>query len=121
MAAKINVATQARLNTAMVNRMVNSEKQVSEKTLIEVAAKTQKNIILDHPGMIGRTRAIFMPLLAELEALANHKRLFEELGEVMNKPDSSQGRRNELYNQVIELPTRIAPAKKLADILKIPL
>ncbi|SFO42333.1 hypothetical protein [Nitrosospira briensis] len=116
--AKIKIATQAKLNRAMVNSMVNSGRQVSDKTLIEVAAETQKNIILEHRRVIGRISAIFMSLLAELETLTNHKHLLEELGEVMNKGDLDQDRLNQLYNQVIELPMRVAAAKKLVDILK---
>lgn len=116
--AKINVAAQAKLNRAMANSRVNSEKQVSEKTLVEVAAETQKNIILAHRRVIARTRVIFMSLLAELEDLTYNKQLFEELGEVMNQGDLEQARRHELYNAVIELPTRIASAKKLVEILK---
>ena len=115
---KIKVAKQARLNRAMVNSMVNTEKQVAEKTLIEVAAETQTNIILEHRRVIGRIRAILMPLLAELEVLTHHKHLFEELGEVMDTKDLDQDRRNELYNRIIELPMRIASAKKLVDVLK---
>jgi hypothetical protein len=115
--AKIKVSTQTRLNLAMVNSMVNSKKQVSDKTLIEVAAETQTSIILEHRRVIGRIRVIFMSLLAELETLTSHKRLFEELSEVM-KGDLGQDRRNELYNRIIELPMRIAAAKKLTDILK---
>lgn len=116
--AKIKVATQARLNRAMVNSMVNSETRVSEKRLIQAAAETQKNIILEHRRVIGRISAIFMSLLAELEALTNNKHLFEELGEVMNNGDLDQDRRNQLYNRIIELPMRVASAKKLVDILK---
>ncbi|SFO21713.1 hypothetical protein SAMN05216386_2972 [Nitrosospira briensis] len=116
--AKIKVATQARLNRAMVNSMVNTERQISEKTLVEVAAETQKNVILNHRRVISRIRAIFLSLLAELETLTNHKHLLEELGEVMNKGDLDQDRLNQLYNQVIELPMRVAAAKKLVDILK---
>ena len=102
----------------MVNSMVNTERRVSDKTLIEVAAETQKDIILDHRRVIRRIRTIFISLLAELEALTNHKRLFEELGEVMNKSDPDQDRLNQLYNRIIELPLRIASMKKLMEILK---
>lgn len=115
--AKIKVATQARLNRAMVNSMVNTEKQVSDRTLIEVAADTQTSIILEHRRVIGRIRANFMSLLAELETLTRHRPLFEELGELM-KGDLGQDRPNELYNRIIELPMRVAAMKKLADILK---
>ena len=116
--ARIKVATQAGLQRAMVNSMVNTERQVSDKTLIEVAAATQTSIILEHRRVIGRIRVIFMSLLAELEALTSHKRLFEELGEVMKNGDLDQDRRNELYNRVIELPMRIASMKKLVEIVK---
>ena len=112
------MATQAGLQRAMVNSMVNTERQVSDKTLIEVAAATQTSIILEHRRVIGRIRVIFMSLLAELEALTSHKRLFEELGEVMKNGDLDQDRRNELYNRVIELPMRIASMKKLVEIVK---
>jgi hypothetical protein len=116
--ARIKVATQAGLQRAMVNSMVNTERQVSDKTLIEVAAATQTSIILEHRRVMGRIRVIFMSLLAELEALTSHKRLFEELGEVMNSPDLDQDRRNQLYNRIIELPMRIVSMKKLVEILK---
>jgi hypothetical protein len=116
--AKIKMAAQAKLNRDLANSKVNSEKQVSEKTLVEVAAETQKNIILEHRRVIGRTRVVFISLLAELEDLTYHKQLFEELGEVMNNGDLDQARRHELYNAVIDLPTRVASAKKLVEILK---
>jgi hypothetical protein len=118
LAAKIKVATQALLDQAMVNSMVNSEREVSENTLIEVAAETQANVILQHRWTIGGIRAIVRSLMAELEDQTNHKQLFEELGEVMNKGDLGRDQLNQLYNRVIEIPMRIASAKKLADILK---
>jgi hypothetical protein len=49
----------------------------------------------------------------------SQKHLFEELGEVVNKGDlGQQDRRNQPYNWVIDLPMRIAAAKKLVEILK---
>ena len=115
--AKIHVAMQARLNRAMVNSMVNSKTQVSDKTLIEVAAETQTSIILEHRRVIGRIWVTLMSLLAELETLTCHNRLFEELGELM-KGELGQDRCDELYNRIIELPMRIAAMKKLVEILK---
>lgn len=73
---------------AEVRSVVRSETS-SKREVIEVAAETQKILILKHKAL-GRIRAIFMSLLAELEVLTNHRPFFEELGEVMKNGDLEQ-------------------------------
>lgn len=84
---KIRVAAEAKVNSAMVNSMVNSEKRVSENKLIEVAAETQKSIILGHRRDIGHARRLVMEIFGELKYLTYHNLWFKELGETMREPD----------------------------------
>ena len=59
-------------------------------------------------------------LLDELEQLTDNRELFEQLGELMRKPDDSgNDRLNDLYHKIIALPNRSKIMRELADTLKV--
>lgn len=94
--------------------------KVTEKQIIEVAAKNQAEIILRHRTDIQRYKNIASNLIAELEATTQNVKLFEELGEIMRQEDDKGvDRMNDAYQKVTALPGRSAVMKQLAEVLKI--
>jgi hypothetical protein len=118
-AAKVKARAQAKLDASLLDSKLDSKRKITEKEVIEVAAETQKNIILNHRTDIRRSRTLAMLLLEELESLTHHNEKFEKLGEMMYSPNKSgKDRMNEIYRAVIEHPARVDSMKKLADTLK---
>ena len=119
LSAKIKAAAEAKVNKAAVNREVNAARKITDKEVIEVAAETQKDLILGHRQDIGRARKLAMSLLDELEEVTDNRDLFEKLGELLEDPDDNgKDKRNEIYMKVISLSGRTGTMKQLSETLK---
>lgn len=91
----------------------------AERDIVESGAQAIANIRLSHRGDIARFRKLSLKLLDELESQTDNNDLYAELGELLRQEgDNGQDRRNDLYNKVIDLPSRIDGSKKLAETLK---
>jgi len=117
--AKIKAKADAMVSIAMVSASVSTETKFNEVEIIEANATIQANALLDHRTDIKRHRALSISLLAEIEAETSNPELFEQLGEMLAKPDDKgNDKLNELYRRVISTPSRIDSMKKLAETLK---
>ena len=96
-----------------------TEKNVSEKEIIEANAQAIVDIKLAHRGDIRKSKRIVNSLFDELELTTDNRELFEQLGELLRQEsDSGQDKLNDIYKKVISLPQRIDGVKKLTDALK---
>lgn len=117
--AKVKSKADALVNKIEVNSKVNSEKAVSERALIEANAQVIADVRMSHRGDIRRARSLTMTLLSELEATTINHDLFEQLGELLRDEDErGQDKRNDLYQKVIGMSSRVSSMKSLAEALK---
>jgi len=96
-----------------------TEKNVSEKEIIEANAQAIVDIKLAHRGDIRKSKRIVNSLFDELELTTDNRELFEQLGELLRQEsDSGQDKLNDIYKKCISMPQRIDGVKKLTDALK---
>lgn len=120
LSAKIKARRQAKLDSALLDSKLDSERPALEGEVIEAAAQTQTEVILWHRKAIGRTRELALHLLGELESVTDNRLELADLGEMLRDPEQkTRDRKLEIYNAVIEYPTRIEAAKKLAETLRL--
>lgn len=117
--AKIKAKADSLVNSELVNTEVNKETLVTERNIVEANAQVIANIRIAHRTDIGRYRNLANKLLEELEGLTDNRDLFDQLGELMLKPDDNGlDKLNDLYRKVIELPSRTKVMKELGETLK---
>ena len=96
-----------------------TEKNVSEKEIIEANAQAIVDIKLAHRGDIRKSKRIVNALFDELELTTDNRELFEELGEILRQEsESGHDKLNDIYKKCISMPQRIDGVKKLTDALK---
>lgn len=114
--AKIQAKTEAKLNRAMLNAIVNKP---SENQIVEIVAEVQATIVIKQQGRIGRHLGLSQALLAELESQTIDRELYENLAELMVNPDKNgMDKLNELYRKVITTSQRIDSHKKAVETEK---
>lgn len=116
---KITAKAESLVSRREVSTQVSSEKAISERQLIEANAQVIADVRMSHRGDIRRARSLTMTLLSELEATTIDHDLFEQLGELLRDEDErGQDKRNDLYQKIIGLPSRVDSVKKLSEALK---
>lgn len=116
--AKIKAKADSLVSKAMVSTVVSTETATSERILIDANATVIANIRLAHRKDISRHRTLVQTLLEEVEHQTLNRALYEELGEMLRKPDQyGNDRINDLYMKAMATPSRIDSAKKLAEAL----
>lgn len=117
--AKIKAKADALVSKAEVSKEVSSKRVATEKETIDSGAQLIADVRLGHRKDIVRFRNLASKMLAELEGVTDNQDLFDELGELMRNPDDKgQDRRNDLYQRVIDLPSRSKTMKEMSDTLK---
>jgi len=100
----------------------------SEALTVEVEAKVQARIRLDHRKDIGRARVLLAKLIGELEEQTDNLGTFEQLlealadvpdGEDKDKASDRRKRLMEQWHRAMSLGGRADVMKKLADTLKV--
>lgn len=119
LAAKIKSKADDLVRTRAVRSEVRTEGSIPDRVLIEANAEVIANIRLEHRSDISRSRNLVIKLLNELESQTDNKELFDQLGELMRKPDDKGvDKLNDLYHKVISLQGRTTTMKGLSDSLK---
>lgn len=117
--AQIKAKADALVTQAAVTREVTFEDRVTDKEVIEANATMQAQAIMGQRTDITRGRKLVMSLLSELEQQTDNLDLYQQLGELLMKPDDKGvDKMNELYHKVISLGGRTGTMKSLADSLK---
>lgn len=119
----LTAKVRAKADSIVRNELVRSDVRTespSEKEVVEIEAKVEARIRLEHRSDIGRLRALVGLQMRECEVETGDIDLFERLGEMMRSPDKSGADKlNDIYRKVISLPQRVDSVKKLAETLKI--
>lgn len=119
-AAKAQAKADILVAKAMVAKTVDKEKLGNENAVIEASARAIADVKLAHRTDINRYRNLLNRMMAELEHQTEHNGLYEELGDLLYKPDDKgQDRLNEIYRKVIGLPQRTKVIVDLANTLKV--
>lgn len=117
--AKIKAKADSLVAKREVTAQVTVATKIAEVAVIQANAEAIATVRLSHRADIRRFKALVISLLAECEAESGDPSLFEELGEILRKPDDNQqDRLNDAYRKAISLPQRIKGVKELADTLK---
>jgi hypothetical protein len=122
-AAKVKAKAQAKLDASLLDGKLDVKK-ATEKEVIEVAAETQKNIILGHRTDIARARKLVMSLLNELEGESADPDLLSRLGElIQSKVEDEAGQKvadkmMDAFRKASSLPGRVGTMKALAEAMK---
>ncbi len=118
--AKIRAKADALVSRREVSRVSTVLPVKTEQQIIEANAEVIVNVRMAHRSDIRRSRGLANKLLDELEHLTDNRELFEQLGELMRKPDDfGNDRLNDLYHKIIALPNRSKIMRELADTLKV--
>ena len=119
LSAKIKAKADDLVRKEEVRKEVRSETTLSERVLVDAGAQRIADIRMGHRSDIFRARGLANKLLDELEGLTDNRGLFAELGELLRtEDDSGQDRRNDLYQKIIDLPSRSKTMKEMSDTLK---
>ena len=122
LAAKIKAKSDAMVTAAMASKVTEEVTGVTikrDRDIVDDGAANLTAIRLGHRKDINRFRNLAIKMLDELEGVTDNRDLFEELGELMRNPDDKgQDRRNDLYQRVIDLPSRSKSLKEMSDTLK---
>ena len=119
LAAKIKAKSDAMVTAAMVTESVTPETIKRDKDIVNDGADFLTAIRLGQRNDVKRARGLANKLLDELEGLTDNRDLFAELGELLrSEDDKGQDRRNDLYQKVIDLPSRSKTMKEMSDTLK---
>jgi hypothetical protein len=111
---------QAKAEDLVRKQAVRSEyAEATERTIIEANAERIAQVRGEHRRDITRFRALVLKLLAECEAESADPAIFQQIGEILRRPDDNQqDKLNDAYMKAISLPQRIKGVKELADTLK---
>ena len=120
--AKIKAKSDAMVTGAMASKVTEEVTSVTikrDRDIVDDGAATLTAVRLGHRKDINRYRNLAGRMLEELEGVTDNRDLFEELGEIMRSPDDNgQDKRNDLYQRVIDLPSRSKTMKEMSDTLK---
>lgn len=119
LAAKVKAKADDLVRKREVRAQVRSEKQISERELVEATAEAIANVRMEHRGDIKRARELANLLFSELSAECTDVEALHTLGELMLSPDDKgQDKLNDLYHKIISMPQRVKSMKDLSDTLK---
>jgi hypothetical protein len=119
LSAKIKSKAEELVRKSEVRKQVRIDQKETEKETVDANAQVIANVRIEHRADICRARRLSNKLLEELEGLTDNRQLFDDLGEMLRDPsDSGVDRRNDLYQKVIDLPSRSKSMKEMAETLK---
>ena len=110
--AKIRARADAIVSASMVPDIVSGETKIEDKTLIDVNAQVQADIVISHRKDIPLKRELVNKLFAELEQLTDGKDIIKEMACALKSSDLVK--LSELARKVSSLPSRI---KGLSDLV----
>jgi hypothetical protein len=117
--ARIQAATEAKLNAAMLDVKLDTDKVEREERVVEANADKQVDVVLSTRTDIQRVLNLVYNLLTELEETTNNRELFTQLGVLMYSPnDKGVDKLNEIYLKSVSMPSRVSAMKSLTDSLK---
>lgn len=119
LAAKIKAKADALVSRREVSKEVSIARLATERQIIDANAERIAQVKGEHRAISKRVGDLGLSLLAELEVQGGSLEDLSKLGELMASPDEKgMDRLNSLYRKIIETPSRVDSAKKVAETLK---
>lgn len=116
---KIKAKADALVSRREVSKEVSIARLATERQIIEANAERIAQVKGEHRAISKRVGDLGLSLLSELELQGGSLEDLEKLGELMAAPDEKGlDRLNALYRKIIETPSRVDSAKKVAETLK---
>jgi DNA-binding Lrp family transcriptional regulator len=92
----------------------------TERQMVEAAATQVITLVREHRGQISRSRLLVDKLMAQLEGVADHRDLLEQIiDEVEDGSTGASIKRREALMRAVALPSNAGVLKNLADTLKV--
>jgi hypothetical protein len=92
----------------------------TERQMVEAAATQVITLVREHRGQISRSRLLVDKLMAQLEGVADHRDLLEQIiDEVEDGSTGASIKRREALIRAVALPSNAGVLKNLADTLKV--
>lgn len=116
--AKIRAQADAKVSRAAVSKEVSARKLVTENQVVASNVDLQVSVRLAHRTDIQRVKSLLLMLLAEAEHQGANVDLYQELGEILAKPDDKgQDKLGEIYRKAMSLPSRVGVLKQITETL----
>ena len=121
---RIKAATEVKLNTAILDVKLDTDKVERENQVVEAGSNLQVDVVLTQRKDIKRSRELGVKLFAELEAMTDSKELIAELGEIAYMKLSGEvgeklaDKIMDTFNKVTSFGGRVSNYKALADAIK---
>lgn len=116
LSARIAERTRELVSRAAVSAEDTAVSRAAEKAVVEANATLQADIILAHRTDIQAARALVVSMLKELDLVSQNRDQLEQMAEAVTADDKS-GRRQELFERAISLPSRAGAVDKLSGAL----
>ena len=117
--ARIRATAEAKLNTAILDVKLDTDKLEREEQVVEANANLQANTVLKQRDRIGVLSTLSDRLTEELMHETVNLELYEKLGELMYAPDEKgKDKLNEIYKKVISSGSRIGSFRSLIESQK---
>lgn len=117
--ARIRATAEAKLNTAILDVKLDTDKLEREEQVVEANANLQANTVLKQRERIGVMSSLSDKLTEELMHETTNLELYEKLGELMYAPDEKgKDKLNEIYKKVISSGSRISSFRSLIESQK---
>lgn len=116
LAARIRARAEALVTQAEVTKEEAAERRATEKSIIEVNAQMQAQVILAHRSDVPRARIVMGKLLAELEGAIDAQDDLEQIANILR--DGDQAMMAQLFDRLMSLPSRVDVGKKLVEALR---
>lgn len=118
--ARIKARAEELVTKRAVTADETKQRSVTAAEVVEVAARNQADLIVEHRILLPRFKKLVTALLSELEMQTKDPVLFAQLGELLYAPDEKGvDKLNAIYQKVISTPGRTSAVKQLAETLKI--
>lgn len=120
LSAKIKAKADAKVSAAAVSAEVSAAKALTEKSVVEANAEMQYRIRIGHRTDIARVKNLLMTLLSEAEHQGTNVELYQELGELLAKPDDKgMDKLGDIYRKAMSMPSRVGVLKQITETLAI--
>lgn len=117
--ARIRAATEAKLNSAILNVKVDSDKVALEDEVVDANANRQVGVVRRQGERIGKLTDIADRMTKELADKLDNAVELEVLGDLLHAPDDKgRDKLNEIYRKVIDFPNRVSALKNLVETSK---
>lgn len=121
LSTRIKLATEEKLNNAILNSNLNKTSFVNHEStseaIVDANSDIQRDVILAHRADIRKFQMLCSSLLAEITVTSENRVLLEDLGVALAEENGAV--RTRLFNAALSIASRVDVTRKLAEAFKI--